>query len=213
MKVEKNLLIDCNEIVIKGGEHNKLFERGKSHNSKKNYTIIIEKNASLNFYYDIDSKDIKEALLYTFILKENAKLSISAIANFSKRDNAVIKFQILHKGDKSNSKIKMRGVVRDEASLNITGSVVIEKDAKNAVTDIEERTLSLSESAQITLVPELSINENTSKARHAATIHEVEKNELLYMTSRGFERKKAEEILVDGFLQKELVKWPEETLV
>ena len=60
--------------------------------------------------------------------------------------------------------------------------------------------LLLSDAAEADAIPELRIDNNDVKCSHAATIGELDEDELFYFASRGIGEETARQLIVEGFL-------------
>ena len=72
-------------------------------------------------------------------------------------------------------------------------------DAQKTDAKQTNKTLLLSERAQIQTKPQLEIYNNDVKCTHAATIGRLDENALFYLRSRGVDRKTARRLLVHAF--------------
>ncbi|WP_228099198.1 MULTISPECIES: Fe-S cluster assembly protein SufD [unclassified Granulicatella] len=96
--------------------------------------------------------------------------------------------------------ILQHGVIMDKATLTFNGIGHIIKGAKGADAQQESRVLMLSDSARGDANPILLIDENDVTAGHAASVGQVDEEQLFYLTSRGIPRVQAEKLVIRGFL-------------
>jgi Fe-S cluster assembly protein SufD len=75
----------------------------------------------------------------------------------------------------------------------------VERDAQKTNAYQENRNLLLSERAHADAIPGLEILANDVRCTHAATIGQVDREELFYLMSRGLSRAEAERLIVRGF--------------
>jgi Fe-S cluster assembly protein SufD len=90
--------------------------------------------------------------------------------------------------------------MRDEATAIINGVTKIEKGATYANGEQTERVLMLSPKARGDANPMLLIDEDEVKAGHAASVGQVNENQLYYLMSRGISREQAQKLIIYGFL-------------
>ncbi|MDR9411706.1 MAG: SufD family Fe-S cluster assembly protein, partial [Haloferacaceae archaeon] len=72
-------------------------------------------------------------------------------------------------------------------------------DAWNTSSYQRENTLMLSDDAEADASPKLIINNHDTEASHAASVGQVDREQLLYMLSRTIPYRRARNMLVHGF--------------
>nr|WP_089747022.1 Fe-S cluster assembly protein SufD [Granulicatella balaenopterae] len=96
--------------------------------------------------------------------------------------------------------ILQHGVILDKATLTFNGIGHIIKGAKFADAQQESRVLMLSEDGRGDANPILLIDENEVTAGHAASVGQVDKDQMFYLTSRGLSEDDAQRLVIRGFL-------------
>lgn len=96
--------------------------------------------------------------------------------------------------------ILQHGVIMDKATLTFNGIGHIIKGAKGADAQQESRVLMLSDHARGDANPILLIDESDVTAGHAASVGQVDEEQMFYLTSRGIDRSRAEKLVIRGFL-------------
>jgi len=95
---------------------------------------------------------------------------------------------------------EIRAVVEDGGNLKLKGKILIEKDAVGAEAFLRFKVLLLGGNAKAEVDPELEILTNDVKASHAASVGQVDEEQIFYLMSRGFSKEKAIELIVEAFL-------------
>lgn len=106
----------------------------------------------------------------------------------------------VHIGLATESDMVTRAVMKDEATAIINGVTKIEKGATKANGEQTERVLMLSPKARGDANPILLIDEDDVKAGHAASVGQVNAEQVYYLMSRGISREEAERLIIYGFL-------------
>ncbi|MFC0211344.1 Fe-S cluster assembly protein SufD [Paenibacillus chartarius] len=106
----------------------------------------------------------------------------------------------IHWGKASESDMITRAVMRDEATAIINGITKIEKGATGANGQQTEKVLMLSPKARGDANPILLIDEDDVKAGHAASVGQVNAEQVFYLMSRGISREEAQRLIIYGFL-------------
>lgn len=138
----------------------------------KEQKIIVNKNEDYNFFWIGKNKDFLKT-----------------------------RIEILFNNPNLKSYIKIKVIADDQSQLDLEVLIRVEKGAKGTDTYLKMECLSLSEKAKIKIIPSLEILENEVKARHGATISNINKDYLYYLNSKGIETKLAKTMLINAFLK------------
>ncbi len=106
-----------------------------------------------------------------------------------------------HIAPHTTSDFAFKGALRDRASTVWRGMIRVEKDAQRTNAYQENRNLLLSEHAHADSIPGLEILANDVRCTHAATLGQVDREQLFYLMARGLPRPEAERLIVRGFFQ------------
>ncbi len=106
----------------------------------------------------------------------------------------------VHFGKSSESEMITRAVMKEEATAIINGITKIEHGATKANGQQTEKVLMLSPKARGDANPILLIDEDDVQAGHAASVGQVNPEQVYYLMSRGVSRKEAERLIIHGFL-------------
>jgi len=119
----------------------------------------------------------------------------------------------VHNGSYSRSDILGRGVLSGRAHTVFRGNGQINPAAKHAQTFQRQQALVLSDKARADSIPALIINEHEVEgAGHAATVGQLDEEQLFYLMSRGLTRQEAVRMLVMAFLAPVLEQTPVQEL-
>lgn len=108
--------------------------------------------------------------------------------------------EVRHWGKNSEGFILKHGVMKDAAQTIFNGIGKIEHGASKSNAQQESRVLMLSEKARGDANPILLIDEDDVMAGHAASVGQVDPNQLYYLMSRGISKAEAERLIIHGFL-------------
>ncbi|CAM2971375.1 Fe-S cluster assembly protein SufD [Paenibacillus sediminis] len=128
----------------------------------------------------------------------NSDTKVIAVGSGSQKLNYTTRAN--HFGKSSESQMITRAVMREEASAIINGITKIEKGATKANGEQTEKVLMLSPKARGDANPILLIDEDDVKAGHAASVGQVNVEQIYYLMSRGISREEAERLVIYGFL-------------
>lgn len=122
----------------------------------------------------------------------------------SNHTNVVIEHQAPH----TTSMQLFKGVLDDEAISSFQGKIYVHKIAQKTQAYQRNNNLILSGKATANSKPNLEIFADDVKASHGATVGQLDKDQLFYLTSRGIAPDAARSLLVRGFCEEVLAKVP-----
>ena len=133
---------------------------------------------------------------------------LKVVALSSGRQVQGIDTRVTNYGCNSIGNILQHGVILEKGTLTFNGIGHIIKGAKGADAQQESRVLMLSDQARSDANPILLIDENDVTAGHAASIGQVDPEDMYYLMSRGLDQHTAERLVVRGFLGSVIVEIP-----
>ncbi|MFC2732703.1 MAG: SufD family Fe-S cluster assembly protein, partial [Streptococcus mutans] len=125
---------------------------------------------------------------------------LKVVAASSGRQIQGIDTRVTNYGNNSIGHILQHGVILERGTLTFNGIGHIIKGAKGADAQQESRVLMLSDKARSDANPILLIDENEVTAGHAASIGQVDPEDMYYLMSRGIDKETAERLVIRGFL-------------
>lgn len=197
LQVGKNI-----KLEIAGNEKANLLEyTGDAGVSNETSTeIFVEPNGYLAYTLAVCGTSSLAKKVDIF-LAEAAEVDVKAIFFGEMKDNHKVKVTMHHEGAHSQSTVRAKAILKDEAKNSFKGLVKISAGAQKSDARLEQRVLLLDKNASSEGQPELEILANDVKASHAAAVGRVDQAQLFYMTSRGIEPNLAKKMIIEGFLQ------------
>ena len=107
--------------------------------------------------------------------------------------------RVWHSAEHTTADLITRGVLDDVARSVYEGVQNVGAGAWSTNSYQRENTLMLSDESEADASPKLIINNHDTEASHAATVGQVDQQDLFYMTSRGVDNRRAKNMLVEGF--------------
>lgn len=107
--------------------------------------------------------------------------------------------RVWHKAENTTADLVTRGVLDDEARSVYEGVQDVGRDAWSTNSYQRENTLMLSDQSEADASPKLIINNHDTEASHAASVGQVDAEDLFYMVSRSVPEEQARNMLVEGF--------------
>ena len=139
---------------------------------------------------------------YTYTLSQEGE-EIEIIGAFALQNTNVCEIQVnlIHQARYTKGNIVIRATVGDSARMIVKGNIRVEPEAVGTDSFLTENILLLSDTATAEAVPNLDILNNDVHCSHAATIGQIDPEQLFYLQSRGIPEVQAKKMIADGFLQ------------
>ena len=112
----------------------------------------------------------------------------------------------------TNSQQDYRGILDDQSHGVFQGKITVRPDAQGISGHQLNKTLLLSEKAEINSKPELEILADDVKCSHGATSGELDESGLFYLRSRGIPEVEARRMLMAAFIAETLAHVGDETM-
>ncbi len=142
--------------------------------------------------------------------RDGAKVIFLALLLGQENQSLHLKTNVYHHAKETTSEIIVKSALTDLSSVNFEWLVTIEKDAKGTKAWLAAHILLLSNKARGRAIPSLEILENDIKAGHATTVGRINALEIFYLMSRGLPEKMAKKLIISGFLQGMIERFPKE---
>jgi len=107
--------------------------------------------------------------------------------------------RVWHEAKNTTADLVTRGVLQDSARSVYEGVQNVGREAWNTSSYQRENTLMLSDESEADASPKLIINNHDTEASHSATVGQVDEQDMFYMISRGVDKERAKNMLVEGF--------------
>lgn len=208
---EENSATIVVEVIAKAGakvNYSSIDQLGKRTTAYVKRTALVAQDAAVHWALGM-MNDGDTILDVDTWLKGTGSVSHVSIASISNdKQVQVADTKIVNLGHYSQGNILQHGVILDQAVLTFNGTGLIEKDAKYSDSQQESRVLMLSDQARGDANPILLIEEFEVTAGHAASVGQLDEEQLYYLMSRGLPRQEAEFLVIRGFLGPVLKRMP-----
>ena len=160
----------------------------------------IGRDASIDWALGIMNEGNVIADFDSDLIGNGSHANLKVIGLSSGRQVQGIDTRVTNYGNNSVGHILQHGVILERGTLTFNGIGHIVKGAKGADAQQESRVLMLSDKARSDANPILLIDENEVTAGHAASIGQVDPEDMYYLMSRGLDQETAERLVIRGFL-------------
>ena len=194
---------NVSEFIVDGGSY------------VKHYRMLEDSSGGVNLS-TVKAKVGKDANYDSFILSVGGRLSRSEVQVTCHAEGAHTNLNgvyvactnqhmdhttlIEHLAPNTTSNESYKGVLDDKARGVFQGSIVVAEGADGTDGRMSNKTLLLSDDAEIDAKPQLEIYADDVKCAHGFTAGELDDEALFYLRSRGISDALARSMLVEGFL-------------
>lgn len=144
----------------------------------------------------------------TDLVGHGAHAEVKVVAVTTGEQLQGIDTRVTNLGQHTIGHILQHGVILESSALIFNGVGHIVKGARGSDAQQESRVLMLSTHARGDANPILLIDENDVTAGHAASVGRVDEEQMYYLMSRGIDKKRAERLVIRGFLGNVLTEIP-----
>ncbi|MEX0758931.1 MAG: SufD family Fe-S cluster assembly protein, partial [Tistlia sp.] len=120
--------------------------------------------------------------------------------------------RIEHRVPNTSASETYKGALDDAARAVFQGMILVERDAQKTDGRMLNKTLLLSDKAEIDSKPELEIYADDVQCAHGATAGEIDADALFYLRSRGLDGRQARALLIEAFLAEAIETLSDEAL-
>lgn len=164
-------------------------------NQKKKSELVFDKPGDYLVFFENLSGE------YWFkITSERVNLEIYGLYIAKNRDEFNIRTIQYHIAPNSSSNLLIKGVFYDKSKFYYRGLAKIEKNAQKSHAYQKNQNLVLSDQVDIDSRPDLEIEANDVFCTHGSTTGFLNNQEIFYLKSRGLSQQKAENLLIEGFI-------------
>lgn len=191
------------EVIGKPGAKVKyaaLDELGKNVTAYLNYRGYLMKDATVDWSIGMMSSGNVLGDFDCDLVGEGAHAEIKAVAVSSENQEQIIDTRVTNKAPHTIGHILQHGVILDASRLTFNGIGHIFKGAHGSDAQQESRVLILSDEARGDANPILLIDDNDVTAGHAASVGQVDPEDLYYLMSRGISEDMSQRLVIRGFL-------------
>lgn len=209
---KSNITIKYKSKTDKACFHNGIIKTYLKENAKVNITIVNLLNNESNNFEAIENKLDANSKLNYIIVDIGGKTSISNYYSNILGDNAYNELRTIYlgannqikdinyiaelKGKKTNMDIDVQGALKDNSIKHFKGTIDFKKGSKKAKGNENEYCMLLSDDAKSISLPMLLCSEEDVEGNHGVASGKVNKDELFYIMSRGFDYKQAIKLIV-----------------
>ena len=174
---------------------------------KKSEILKLDRNTTYKVTENVDlildlSEVSGEVSLDLVFEKEGCSCHLIGMYVLNNGEKLDLKTSARHLARNTSCLQDVRGVLKDNSESKYIGSIIIEKDASQTESFLDDNVLVLGNGTKNQSDPTLEIKNNDVKASHGSTTGRINEEEIFYLSSRGLSKTESENIIVEGFFEK-----------
>ncbi|NGX55882.1 MAG: FeS cluster assembly protein SufD [Candidatus Anoxychlamydiales bacterium] len=221
INVEKNVNASVNTIKIEKNLKPSFFNQliDINLNNDSNLSIFQDSNACENaFYFDsIRAKVEKKSNLkivnltkniknlkqdYNIdLLEQNAGVSLYFLSHLINENQISANVKINHLNKETNSLFIYKSILNENSKFYLESNVYMNSIAKLSKSNQINKNIILDDLSTVTTKPNLEVFTDDVIATHGATTSNLDGEDMFYLKTRGFNEKKAQNILIFSFIK------------
>lgn len=216
IKVKEDIKASVLEVFLDGNEvydfkrefeveENAHLEYLKYQDINENSSLNLDTNITLKQDANINITNLElgfgktQNSFNTNLNNENSNLSIFGLVKLFEKTNSSSVFNTVHNAKNSSSNISYKHSLHDASRATYEAKSIVNENALYSKVIQNSNTILLSDDAVIFTRPHLEINIDELEASHGATTGSLDKEQLLYLQSRGIPQNKAYNMLLKAF--------------
>jgi len=165
--------------------------------------LFLGENASLNNFVLLKGSSYAQHFIHVN-LAYKSKIDITSLLLAKASQKEFFSCDINHLGDKSESNIFSKQVLKGSSIALFDANTRIEKHIKGTRVKQASHALLLDKKAEIHSLPHLEIYTDDLSASHGSTVGNLDANAIHYLLSRGINKLKVREMLISAFINETL---------
>lgn len=197
--------IDARNIYIFGGKRS-TTQYNYSQEKSQGVSDIAFVRSFLDDYSSLDIYHLNRGgsrVLFSnlsYLKGEESSFRVSGVSYSSGEQMMDVRDSSFQTGEGCNVDIKVRGVVRGGSLTIHRGNIDIEEDCVRSTGYYDSKILLLSKDGFANSKPALIIKNSNTKSKHGSTISSLDRDQIMYLASRGIPENLAKSMITEGFL-------------
>jgi FeS assembly protein SufD len=166
-----------------------------------NRKAFIEKDGKMSWYMGLFGAQLSRYKIDN-IMKGEGSTAEDVEIIFGNNDQSFdVTSNLIHSGPNTRGRVLSKSVMKDHSKSLFKGMIKIDKNAKSAESYLAGHAILLDKGAKSDTIPGLEIETNEVRATHAASVAQIDENQIFYLMSRGLSNEEAKREIVSGFLE------------
>jgi Fe-S cluster assembly protein SufB/Fe-S cluster assembly protein SufD len=161
----------------------------------------IGRDGRMNWYLGLFGSLLSRYKIDNYLSGIGANANDTEVVFGNKNQSFDITSNLIHIAQSTTGRVLEKSVLKDTAKSLFKGMIRIEKEAHHTESYLAGHSILLDKGAKSDSIPGLEIFTNDVKATHAASVAQIDEEQLFYLGTRCLSKSDAQKIIVEGFLE------------
>lgn len=166
-----------------------------------NRKAFVERDAKMSWYIGMFGSLLSRYKTDSIMKGSGASAEDVEIVFGASTQSFDVTSNLIHLGQYSRGRVLVKSVLKDTAKSLFKGMIKIGKGGKGTESYLASHAILLDRGAKSDSIPGLEIETNEVRATHAASVAQMDENQIFYLLTRGLSREGAKREIVAGFLE------------
>jgi FeS assembly protein SufD len=166
-----------------------------------NRKAFIEKDGKMSWYMGLFGAQLSRYKIDSIMKGEGSSAEDVEIIFGNNDQSFDVTSNLIHSGPNTRGRVLSKSVMKDSSKSLFKGMIKIDKNAKSAESYLAGHAILLDKGAKSDTIPGLEIETNEVRATHAASVAQIDENQIFYLMCRGLSNEEAKREIVSGFLE------------
>lgn len=178
------------------------------------YKIVVGASSQVKLFFAFLRGDDVKVSCFIDMQGQQSYVNLYGVYALSERQKLQFTTQQMHHAPHSSSVVLMQGMVSGFAQCEYKGLIHVDQKAAHTYADQQHQNLMLSDTSKVQTDPHIQVYAHEVMCSHGAASSGFDEEQMYSLQTRGIEKKQAEKLLLEAFLQNVLMYFPEsETII
>lgn len=161
----------------------------------------ISQDGKINWYLGLFGAMLSRYRIDYYLNGTGANVNDSEVVFGNDDQSFDLSSNVNHEKPSTEGKVIEKSILKDKSKSLFKGMIRIKEQASKSNSFLSGRSILLDKGAKSDAIPGLEIFTNDVKATHSASVAQIDEEQIFYLQTRCLNRKEAERIIVEGFLE------------
>ena len=162
---------------------------------------IIDQDGKVNWYLGLFGAMLSRYRIDYYLNGTGASVNDTEVIFGNNEQSFDIFSKVTHEKPSTEGKVIEKSILKDKSKSLFKGMIRINEKASKSNSFLSGRSILLDKGAKSDAIPGLEIFTNDVKATHSSSVAQIDEEQIFYLQTRCLNRKEAERIIIEGFLE------------
>lgn len=162
---------------------------------------MVAQDSKINWYLGLFGAMLSRYRIDYFLNGTGASVNDSEVVFGNDEQSFDLSSNVNHEKPSTEGKVIEKSILKNKSKSLFKGMIRIKEEASKSNSFLSGRSILLDKGAKSDAIPGLEIFTNDVKATHSASVAQIDEEQIFYLQTRCLDRKEAERIIVEGFLE------------